>query len=65
MGRNQLVFRLFQFFLRVALHVRAWVEIPGGAGTAAAVSVALHVRAWVEIKLPPVAVVLTQTSPSM
>ena len=45
--------------------MRAWVEIPGGAGTAAAVSVALHVRAWVEIKLPPVAVVLTQTSPSM
>ncbi len=33
----------------VALHVRAWVEIPFFIALAYASAVALHVRAWVEI----------------
>ena len=33
----------------VALHVRAWVEIPTDYGKTSILPVALHVRAWVEI----------------
>ena len=48
-GRNSIMPMRVCRRQRVALHVRAWVEIGTACAHTARESVALHVRAWVEI----------------
>ena len=48
-GRNCKEDDEFLQFVKVALHVRAWVEISSSRSAYCSSKVALHVRAWVEI----------------